>query len=79
MRIQATDNPLQATVEEFVADGFTHVECHCPRCRVIRLRPISWLAHISLGLTTSQLSARLRCAEGAVDCARSSRGDWTTC
>jgi hypothetical protein len=36
------------------------VECYCPRCRVIRLRPISWIPRISLGLTLAQLSARLR-------------------
>jgi hypothetical protein len=36
-------DPLHATIEEFAADGYTHVECFCPRCRVIRLRPISWL------------------------------------
>jgi hypothetical protein len=61
-------DPLHATIEEFATDGHTHVECHCPRCRVIRLRPISWLPRISLGLTLAQLSARLRCAEcgGAV-------------
>ena len=29
------------------ADGFPHVECYCRRCRVIRLRPISWLPRIS--------------------------------
>ena len=56
-------DPLHATIEEFAADGSTHVECHCPRCRMIRLRPISWLPRISLGLTIAQLSARLRCAE----------------
>jgi hypothetical protein len=56
-------NPLYATIEEFAADGYTHIECHCPRCRAIRLRPISWLPRISLGLTISQLSARLRCFE----------------
>jgi hypothetical protein len=56
-------DPLLATIEEFAAAGFTHVQCHCPRCRVIRLRPISWLPGISMGLTVAQLSARLRCAE----------------
>ena len=56
-------DPLHATIEEFAADGFTHVECYCPRCRVIRLRPISWLRRISMGLTITQLSERLRCAE----------------
>ena len=34
-----------------------------PRCRATRLRPISWLPRISMGLTLTQLSARLRCAE----------------
>ena len=56
-------NPLHATIEEFAGDGFTHVECHCPRCRMTRLRPISWLPRISMGLTIAQLSERLRCAE----------------
>ena len=37
-------DPLHATtIGEFAADGYTHIECFCPRCRVIRLRPISWL------------------------------------
>ena len=56
-------DPLHATIEEFAADGFTHIECHCPRCRVTRLRAISWLPRISMGLTIAQLSERLRCAD----------------
>ena len=56
-------DPLHATIEEFAADGYTHVECFCPRCRVIRLRPMSWLPKISMGLTLDRLSRRLRCAE----------------
>src|SRR5689334_2168736 len=56
-------SPLHATIEEFAADGYTHVECFCPRCRVIRLRPMSWLPKISLGLTLDALARRLRCAE----------------
>ena len=56
-------DPLHATIEEFAADGYTHIECFCPRCRVIRLRPMSWLPKISMGLTLDQLSQRLRCAE----------------
>jgi hypothetical protein len=49
-------DPLLATIEEFAAEAYTHVECYCPRCRVIRLRPISWLPHISMGLNIAQLS-----------------------
>jgi hypothetical protein len=56
-------DPLHATIEEFAADGYTHVECRCRRCRVIRMRPINFLPRISLGLTLAQLSARLRCFE----------------
>ena len=56
-------NPLHATIEEFAADGYTHVECFCPRCRRIRLRPMTWLPKISMGLTLDQLSPRLRCAK----------------
>ena len=57
------DDPLRATIEEFAADGYTHVECFCPRCRRIRLRPMSWLPGISMGLTLDELARRLRCAE----------------
>jgi hypothetical protein len=56
-------DPLHATIEEFAAEGYTYVECFCPRCRVIRLRPMSWLPKISLGLTLDALARRLRCAE----------------
>jgi hypothetical protein len=55
--------PLHATLEDFAADGYKHIECRCPQCRAIRLRPISYLPRISVGLTIAQLSARLRCAE----------------
>jgi hypothetical protein len=55
--------PLYATIEEFAAEGYTHVEANCPRCRKIRLRPIDQLPKISLGLSIAQLSERLRCAE----------------
>src|SRR4051812_24780425 len=55
--------PLQATIEEFAAAGYTHVECHCPRCRVTRLRSMNWLPRITMGLTIAHLSERLRCAE----------------
>ena len=44
-------DPLHATIEEFAAEGYTHIECFCRRCRVIRLRPMSWLPRISMGLT----------------------------
>ena len=44
-------NPLHTTIEEFAAEGYTHIECFCPRCRMIRLRPMSWLPKISMGLT----------------------------
>ena len=54
---------LHANIEEFAADGYTHVECFCPRCRAIRLRPMSWLPRISMGLTLEALARRLRCAE----------------
>ena len=30
-------DPLHATIEEFAAEGYTHIECFCPRCRFIRL------------------------------------------
>jgi hypothetical protein len=31
-------DPLRATIEEFAAEGYTHISCHCPRCRVTRIR-----------------------------------------
>jgi len=33
---------LHAPIEEFAANGYTHVKCFCPRCRVIRLWPMSF-------------------------------------
>ena len=56
-------DPLRATIEEFAAEGYAHVECFCPQCRVIRLRPMSWLPKVSMGLTLDALARRLRCAE----------------
>lgn len=56
-------DPPHAATEEFGAEGYTHIECFCPQCRVIRLRPISWLPRISMDLTFDQLAQRLRCAE----------------
>jgi hypothetical protein len=70
-------DPLNATIEEFAANGYSHVQCYCPRCRVIRLRPISWLPRISMGLTIAQLSARLRYYECGGPVTRSSRGGLT--
>ena len=52
---------LHATIEEFATDGYTHIECFCPRCRVIRLRLIEWLPRISLVLTIAQLSGEALC------------------
>ena len=56
-------HPLHATIEEFVAESYTYVECFCPRCRMVRLLLMSWLPRISMGLTLAQLFERLRCAE----------------
>ena len=38
---------------------FTHGECFCARGLVIRLRPMSWLPKISMGLTLDALAPRL--------------------
>ena len=62
LRYAQTMDPLHATLEEFAAEGYTHVECFCPRCRIIRLRPMSWLPKISMGFSLAQLS-QARCAE----------------
>ena len=43
-------DPLHATIEEFASEGYTHVECYCPRCRVIRTQAVSWLPKISMSL-----------------------------
>jgi hypothetical protein len=50
-------------LRKFAADGYTHIECYCPRCRMTRLRPLSWFPRISLGLTIARLSQRLRCVK----------------
>jgi hypothetical protein len=30
-------DPLHATIEEFAAEGYTHIESSCPRYRVIQV------------------------------------------
>src|SRR5512144_3280761 len=55
--------PLRVTIEGIAAEGYTPIECFCPRCRVVRLRPMSWLLKISIGLTLDPLAQRLRRAE----------------
>jgi phage FluMu protein Com len=60
----------------FAAEGYSHIEANCPRCRVIRLRPISdQLPKIAMGLTLDALARRLRCAECGGPLLSSSRGD----
>ena len=56
-------NFFHATIEEFAAEGYSHIEANCPRCRFTRHRPIVQLPKISMGLTLDQLARRLRCAE----------------
>src|SRR5262245_2425874 len=70
--------PLNATVDELVAEGFTHIQCYCPRCRTTRLRPISWLPRISLGLTIARFQRGYAARSAVVHCTRSSRGGWKT-
>jgi hypothetical protein len=67
-------DPLNATLEEFGAEDYTHVSCHWPRCRMTRMRPKSWLPKISMGLTADQLARRLRCAPSAGSPLQSVRG-----
>ena len=52
-------DPLHATIPEFAAEGYTHIEANCPRYRVIRLKPINQLPKISMGLTLGALAWRL--------------------
>ena len=67
------ENPFDATLEEFAAENYTHIECFWSRCRVTRLRPISWLPRISMGLTIAQLFERLRRSAVALSYAAATR------
>jgi hypothetical protein len=41
---------LRATIEEFAAEGYTHIECFCPRCRaVLRVYGPSWMEEPGAG------------------------------
>ena len=68
-------SPLHATIEEFAAEGYTHVECFCPRCRVIRLRPMSWLPRESRWASRSISSHAEAALSVVVRFSRSSCGD----
>ena len=65
---RSLDAPLMPFWTSLPPDGYTHVECYCPRCRVIQARADGLASRISMGLTIAQLSEQLRCAEcgGAV-------------
>jgi hypothetical protein len=51
------DDP--ATIDEFAAEGYNHVSCHCLRAAGPECGRLAG----SMGLTLAQLSARLRCTE----------------
>jgi hypothetical protein len=51
-------DPLHATLEELVAEGYTNVSCQCLRCRMTRVRPMTWLPKSSMGLTRPLLSVK---------------------
>ena len=53
-------DPLNATLKEFAADGYSHVEANVPHCRVILLRPIDRLPKTSMGLTLDALARSQR-------------------
>jgi hypothetical protein len=36
-------DPLHNAIEEFAAEGHTHIACFCSRYRVTRMRPMNWL------------------------------------
>jgi class 3 adenylate cyclase len=55
--------PLFAALLSFPPPRAIPTSHACPRCRVTRIRPMSWLPKISMGLTLDQLARRLRCAE----------------
>jgi hypothetical protein len=56
-------NPLHATIEQFAARATRTSLVTARAVRMTRIRPMSWLPRISMGLTLDQLSRRLRCAE----------------
>jgi hypothetical protein len=72
-------DPLHATIEEFAAEGFTHIECHCPRCRMTRLRPISWLSASRWDSPSHSFQHGYVARSAADQFTRSNRGDWRTC
>ena len=54
-------DPLHATIEEFAAEGYMHIESSCPPSDQAAADRVA--ATNLDGLTLAQLSTRLRCAE----------------
>jgi hypothetical protein len=71
--------PLHATFEEFAAEGYTDGECFCPRCRLIRLRPMNWLPRISMGLTLDALLDDFAVPSAGIRCTRLRHGGRLIC
>ena len=72
-------DPLHASIEDFTAEGFTHIECHCPRCRMTRWgRSVGFHeSRWDLPLHSYQHGSAEPSAAGSFT--RSSRGDWKMC
>jgi len=73
-------DPLHAAIEEFAADGYTHIECHCqamPR----HPHEADQLAssHFDGTHYRSAVSTAALCRTAAANCNRSGPGDWKTC
>jgi hypothetical protein len=68
-----------ATMDEFAAEGYTHIECHCPHCRVTRLRPLRWLPRSRWASPSRSFQSACAVRSAAALCSRSSRGELLTC
>jgi hypothetical protein len=74
-------DPLHATIGEFAADGFTHVQCFCPRRRMTRLMADYWLPRLASRWASPSCSFQHGSAvrSAVVNYTPSSRGAWKTC
>src|SRR5512143_602691 len=60
--------PLHATIEEFAAEGYTHIEANCPRCHVIRLKADSRKGRRQMRIIKTVGLARITCAILMLSC-----------
>src|SRR5262245_12616154 len=71
-------DPLNATVDEFVAEGFTHIQCYLPSMSHDKAKADQLASPHLFGTHHRSFQRGYAARSAVVHCTRSSRGGWKT-